>query len=185
MKYFTILPLFFLLLYIGMACAPTNLSYTEALDRNRRKLETEDQRQDAQFLVEAANANLLMSTISGRAKEEGYARIVVDFANTAYTDHQRMAEDLKKLAKDKKMSLPTAMSDQYQETINKLTTSDKRNFDKAYLETVENVHGRTIRLFEEAALNANDSNIRAFAAAKLDVMRAHARKARELENQLL
>lgn len=185
MKHLNILTSFFLLLVIGYSCAPTNLTYSEALDRNRRKLETDAQRRDSDFLVEAANTNLLLTTLSSRAAQEGYARVVVDFATSALADHQRMQDDLKKLAKDKKMSLPTSMSDQYQQTVNRLTTSDKRSFDREYLNVSENIHERTIRVFEEAALNANDSNIRAFAAAKLDMLRAHARKASQAESQLL
>jgi putative membrane protein len=185
MKYVTIATTYVLIVLLAISCTPTNLSYSEALDRNQRKLETDAQRRDASFLVEVANTNILLTTLSSRATQEGYARIVTDFAATALADHQRMHEDLRKLAKDRKIALPTTMSDQNQQIVNQLTTSDRRAFDKLYLNTVESVHGRAVRLFEDAALNANDSNIRAFAASKLDMIRTHSRKARELENQLL
>lgn len=184
MKHFTILTASIMLLLLMSACMAGNLSYSEALDRNQRKLETDAQRRDASFLVEAANTNLLLSSITARAMQEGYSRIVVDFATTANAEHQRMHDEIRRLAKDKKMSIPATMSDQNQQTLNMLTTSEKRSFDRLYLTTVESVHGRTIRLFEDAALNGNDNTIRAFAAAKLDMLRNHARKARDLENQL-
>ena len=185
MKHFTILFTFIALLFVGVACTPGNLSYTEAQQRNERKLESNAQRDDAKFLVEAANYNLIFTALSNRAAQEGYARIVVDFANNSLADHQRLNDDLKKLSKDKKIALPATMSERYQELLNDLTVTDKRAFDKRYLNTIENLHERTIRLFEEAALQANDSNIRAFAASKLDMIRSHERKADELERQLL
>jgi putative membrane protein len=185
MKHFSFIITLFSLVVALQSCAPTNLTYHEAQQRNLRKLETEAQRQDSDFLVEAANYDLLFTDISSRAMQEGYARVVTDFANTANTDYQRMHEDLKKLAKDKKMSLPTSMSDRFEQTSRELVTTDRRAFDKNYLNTMETLHERAIRLYEDAALRANDSDIRAFAAAKLDIIRAHERRADELENQLL
>lgn len=185
MKHLKLTYIFLALVFSTVACSPGNLSYTEAQERNLKKLDTEAQRTDAQFLVDAANYNLLFNALSTRAAERGYARVVVDFAQQSLTDHQRMNDDIKKLAKDKKIAIPATMSERYQQMLNELATVDKRRFDKTYLNTAETVHERAIRLFEDAALNANDSNIRAFAAAKLDMIRSHARKADELENQLL
>ncbi|WP_224997238.1 DUF4142 domain-containing protein [Cesiribacter sp. SM1] len=185
MKHISLIITFFSLVFAFQSCAPTNLTYHEAQQRNLRKLDTEAQRTDSDFLVEAANYNLLFIDISNRAMQEGYARVVTDFANNANTEYRRMHDDLKKLAKDKKMSLPTTMSDRLQQTSRELVTSDRRAFDKGYLNTMESLHENAIRLYEDAAIRANDSDIRAFAAAKLDLIRANERRADELENQLL
>lgn len=185
MKRFTIHFAFALLAAFLAGCTPSNLSYTEALDRNASKLETESLRSDAVFLVEAANYNLLLTALSTKASQDGYARIVTDFATTALADHQRMGDDIRRLSKDKKIALPATMSSNYQEIMNELARTEQRYFDETYLRAVEQVHYNAIRLFEEAALNANESNIRAFAASKLDIMRSHERKAGELERELL
>lgn len=185
MKHFSIIITFFSLVLVLQSCTPGNLSYSEAQERNQRKLETEAQRNDANFLVEAANYNLMFIDMSNKARQDGYARIVTDFANTAYNDYQHMHDDLKKLAKDKKIALPSTMSDRFGYGMGDSYQTDKRAFDRNYLNTLESLHERAIRLYEEAALRANDSSIRAFAASKLDLIRAHERKADELENQLL
>lgn len=185
MKHFNILFTIITFLIIGVGCTPSNLSYSEAQNRNSRKLETEALRNDAAFLVDAANYNLLLSEMANRAVQQGYARIVTDFAATAVADHRRMHDDIRKLAKDKKIALPSTMSDRYQQMSNELAVTDKTSFDKTYLRNVELLHEQAMRMFEDAALRANDSNIRAFAASKLDMIRSHERKANELENQLL
>ncbi len=185
MKHFNILFTFIFLAIVVTSCTPANLSYNEAQDRNSRKLETEAERSDATFMVEAANYNMLLTAMSTKAAQDGYARIVTDFANTAVTDHNRMRDDIRKIARDKKIALPATMSDRYQDIMNELSRTDQRSFDQLYLRAVETVHNNAIRMFEEAAINANDNNIRAFAASKLDVMRSHERKADELERQLL
>lgn len=184
MKHINILLAFFSLFLLSQ-CSPSNLSYTEALDRNNRKLDTEAERNDASFLVETANYNLLLSELSKQATEQGYSRVVVDFANQALTDHMRLGEDLRNLAKNKKVSLPVSMSDRFKQISTELTVADRRNFDKTYFNTVESVYEQAIRQFEEAALNANDARVRAFAASKLEVLRNNERQADNLENQLL
>lgn len=185
MKHLRTLYSLFVLLFLAAACSPGNLSYTEAQERNIRKLDTEEQKEDANFLVDAANYNLLLSGLSTRASEKGYARIVTDFANSTLADHQRMYADIKTLAKEKKIAVPVSMSARFEQTLNELATVKPKEFDQVYLNTTETVHEQAVRLFEDAALNANDSQIRAFAAEKLDMLRNHARRADQLEDQLL
>lgn len=185
MKHIKLSYFFLVLLFIAAACSPSNLSYSEAQTRNIKKLDTEQQREDANFLVEATNYNLLLTALSARATEKGYARIVADYARTSLTDHQRMFADIKELAKDKKIAIPATMSERFEQTVNQLSTIEQARFDQFYLNTTENVHQQAIRLFEEAALRANDSEIRSFAAAKLDMLRAHGRQADQLQDQLL
>ncbi|EMR03664.1 putative outer membrane protein [Cesiribacter andamanensis AMV16] len=179
------IPYFVLALLLFSACTPRNLSYTEALDRNNRKLETDMDRKDATFLVEVANFNLLLQDLNTKALQEGYARVVVDYATQAQADHNRMADELRNLAKNKKVVLPASMSERFQLLSNEVLVGDRRNFDKSYLNTAESVYKQAIRMFEEAALNAGDSRVRAFAASKLEVLRANERKADSLETQLM
>lgn len=148
-------------------------------------METEAERLDATFLVEATNFNLLLQDLSNKAAQQAYARVVVDFANQALADHNRMSEDLRTLAKNKKVNLPVSMSERFQVISNELSIADRRSFDKAYLNTVENVYEQAIRMFEDAALKANDARVRAFAASKLEILRNNARRADNLENQLM
>jgi putative membrane protein len=186
MKHF-ILPLYtFLAALLGLAaCTPGNLSYTEAMDRNSRKLETEMDRKDATFLVEVANFNLLLQNLNTKARQDGYARVVVDFADQAHADHARMGDELRNLAKNKKVVLPSTMSERFMQLSNELNVGDRRNFDKSYLNTAEMVYKQAIRMFEEAALNAGDARVRAFAASKLEVLRSNERRADSLETQLM
>jgi putative membrane protein len=186
MKHFTQPLYIFLAALLGLAaCTPGNLSYTEAMDRNSRKLETDMDRKDATFLVEVANFNLLLQNLNTRARQDGYARVVVDFADQAHADHARMGDELRNLAKNKKIVLPSTMSERFLQLSSELNVSDRRDFDKNYLNTAEMVYKQAIRMFEEAALNAGDARVRAFAASKLEVLRSNERRADSLETQLM
>ena len=111
--------------------------------------------------------------------------MVTDFAAQNLQDHQRMGEKLRSLAKEKKVALPATMSQRHQEMVADIKQADKRNIDRIYLNTIEIIHERLMRSYEEAALNANDAEVRSYAAGQLDIIRTHNRKAQELRKKLI
>ena len=181
----TIFTPFILVLLLLAACTPRNLSFSEAMERNNDKLETEAEREDAAFLVEAIDYNLLLKELSETAANQAYSRVVTDFAAQNLQDHQLMGEKLRSLAKEKKIALPATMSDRHQAMVSDIKQADKRNIDRIYLNTIEIIHERLIRSYEEAALNANDAEARSYAAGQLDIIRTHNRKAKELRKELI
>ena len=177
-------PILFICLLLS-ACTPGNLGYTEALDRNDRKLDTEDQRKDAQFLVEATDYNILLNKLSSEAAEKAYSRLVTDFARQNLQDHMAMTNKLKDLSKEKKIAIPSHIENRHENTLRDMETASKQRVDKVYLNAVETLHNRLLRLYEEAAINANDDKIRSYAAAQLDVLRSHYKKAEEIRKELI
>lgn len=177
--------LFSLLLGLMSACVPTNLDYETAAERNDRKLDTPEQKEDATFMVEAADYNLLLKELAQTASEEAYSRLVSNFASQSLQDHQTMGDRLRSLAKDKKIALPGNISKRHEGILNDIGQADKRNIDRIYLNTIEIIHQRLLRLHEEAAVNANDSDIRSHAAAQLDIIRSHNRKTKEIRKELI
>lgn len=170
---------------LATACMPTNLTYSEAVDRNSRKMENEEQRRDAEFLVEAADYNLLLKELSDKAATNGYARIVTDFAKENQNDHEIMGERLRSIGKEKKIALPAQMSDRHTGMLRDMEQANRTNVDRIYLNTIELLHERLLRLYETAALEANDAEIRSFAAAQLDIIRSHNRKANDMRKELI
>lgn len=177
--------LFFFLLGFASACVPTNLDYESAAERNERKLDTPEQKEDAAFMVEAADYNLLLKELAQKASEEGYSRLLANFASQSLQDHKTMGERLKSLARNKEIALPGNISDRHQPVLNDMKRANNRNIDRVYLNTIEIMHERLLRLYEEAAVNANDAEIRSYAAAQLDIIRSHNRQAKEIRKELI
>ena len=92
---------FFLLLLLAGACTPGNLSFSEAMERNNDKLDTEEERKDAAFLVEAADYNLLLTRLSDIAANQGYSRVVSNFGTQSLADHKQVEAPLRELSKEK------------------------------------------------------------------------------------
>lgn len=167
------------------SCTPTNLSYTEAAERNNKKLENEEQRKDAAFMVEAADYNLLLQDLSQQALEKGYSRMLTDFAKQNLSDHETMGERLRSLAREKKFALPAQVSDRQANIVQDFKQAERRNVDRSYVNTIDTLYQRLIRLYEDTALNAHDADIRSYAAAQLDILRSHNRKARDMREKLI
>lgn len=178
------LPILFICLLFS-SCSPGNLGYTDAMERNERKLESEGQRKDASFLVEATDYNILLNKLSAEASQKAYSRVVTEFATENLQDHMAMTNSLRELAKDKKIAIPSHIENRHENILRDMESASKQNIDKVYLNTIEILHVRLLRLYEEAALNANDDKIRAYAASKLETLRSHNRMANEIRKELI
>lgn len=180
----SIYTIFFISL-IFSACTPGNLGYTDAMERNERKLETEGLRKDAKFLVEATDYNILLNKLSAEASQKAYSRLVSEFATNNVQDHIAMNNKLRELSKDKKIAIPSNIENRHENILKDIESAKKQTLDKVYLNSIEILHERLQRLYEEAAINANDDEIRAFAASQLDIIRAHNKKADEIRRELI
>lgn len=176
---------FLVLCFLLGSCLPANLNYSEAIDRNNRKLETEELRKDAAFLVDAMDYNMFLRELGTEATEKVYTRVVSSFAEKNLQDHRQMAERIISLAKEKKIALPSNLEDRHEELLQDLKDANKQNIDRVYLNIIGIVHERMLRLYEEAAINANDAGVRAYAAAQLDVLRNHIQSAKDIRKELI
>lgn len=167
------------------SCISSNLSYEDAVNRNNRKLESEEQRMDAEFLVDAADYNILLKELASRASLEAYSRVVSQFASQILQDHKGMGDRLRSVAKEEDVYIPSNIEGRHQDLLNDLERADKENFDRTYLNIIGILQDRMLRIYEDAAINANDAEVRSYAAAQLDLIRAHSQKAREIRRQLI
>lgn len=167
------------------SCSPKNLSYGEALDRNAKKLDNQQVRDDARFLVDAQNYNLALIQLAEQADRKGYARVVTDYARMMKDGHTKLAEELEEVADEYKISLPTFPNDNMREDINDLLAESPERYDATFLRTVEALHENAIREFEGAALTANKQEVREFADHFVKMLNEHERKADDLEDRLL
>ena len=173
------------LLFLLTFCSTSNLSYNDALEKNEQRLDTQEEISDAHFLVEAANYHLALQSLAKAAVDSGYAKIVNDFAREVLTAQNKLGADLKEVAKQKKVKLPSQMSIRLQDIVEEVKHSSRRNFDRSFLYALENIHEEALGDFEHEALNAHAAEVRSFAAAKLDMIRKHEKKADQLQDQLL
>jgi len=140
-------------------------------------------KRDAQFMRKAAmcaQAEIQMSEMAAK-------RNLVDedkaFAKKMQDAHRTVQSELEKLAKAKGVTLPTNLDEKTQKKGKELASTADKDFAEDYLECQITAHKEAIDLYEDAADDANDPEVRAFAARNLPSLHAHLAEARQLEKK--
>jgi len=173
------------LLMLAMTSCLSDLSYQEAITKNQRKIDDPEKLDDAKFLVEAKSFNLAEKRLTELASTNGYASTVVETAKKHLEDHKDMEDDLSQLARRERIKLPSDMNDEHQAYVGDLAKADRDDFDKEFLQTMKKLNEENTQRFMSMATDAQDADIRAFSARKLDMLRAHADQIERIEKELL
>ena len=173
-----------LLLMILSGCA-SNLSYQQALEKNRRTLDNMDQVEDSQFLVEAQSFNLLETRINQLAAEKGYSSELVSYAKRNVDSHKDVQKELSKLSRKTKIKIPSEMKEEHKRILDDLTSTGRADFDAHFIDVLKDVNSENTRLYEEYSTDAHNGDVRAYAARNLGHFRAHAEQLEQVDDQLM
>jgi putative membrane protein len=175
----------YILMIFALSSCASNMSYQQALDKNRRSLESMEKLEDAQFMVEAQSFNLLEQRINQLAIEKGYSADLVKFARKNAESYEDLGDELSKVSRKEKIKIPSEMKTEHEQKLQELSATARSDFDARYVDVLREINEENTELFEEQASEANDAEIRAFAAAKLGVLRATAEEISQVDDQLM
>jgi putative membrane protein len=128
---------------------------------------------DAKFAVDAANGGLTEVAAAKIAEQKATNPKVKGFADMMVTDHGKANEALIAIAKTKNITLPAAPSADKQGELDELSKKSASDFDKVYVDAMVDGHKKAIALFEDAAKNCKDADLKAFAAKTLPTIKGH------------
>ena len=138
-------------------------------------------RSDKSFMKEAAHAGAAEIEASKLAQTKAKNADVKTFADSMITDHTKVADELKALAATKNVKLPDGPSVKQKAEIKLIDAGDNDKFDARYAKTFGvKAHQDTIKLFEDAAKNAKDPEVKAWADKTLPGLRHHLEMAQAL-----
>ncbi|WP_457320558.1 DUF4142 domain-containing protein [Roseateles sp. P5_E11] len=138
-------------------------------------------RSDKSFMKEAAHAGAAEIEASKLAQSKAKNADVKSFADSMITDHTKVADELKALAASKNVTLPDGPSVKQKAEIKLIDAGDNDKFDERYAKTFGvKAHQNTIKLFQDAAQNAKDPEIKAWAERTLPGLRHHLEMAQAL-----
>lgn len=146
---------------------------TSRKDTSTQKTAMLVEKADADFATEAANGGLAEVQMGQLAKQKGKNEKVKNFGDMMMTDHTKANEELIAIAKTKNIALPAIPGKKEQKAMDDLAKKSPGDFDKAYVDDMIEDHKKDIKLFEEAAKNCKDPDIKAFAAKTLPVLQKH------------
>ena len=143
-----------------------------ATEHNDAKFDNKG-KDDAKFLVKAAEINLEEIQLGKLAQTRGTALHVSELGKMMVTEHTKAMADLQILAAKKQITIPTTITDNGMESNKRLMDTKASNFDKEYADMMVSGHKDAISKFESASTDAKDADIRNWASSMLPALRKH------------
>lgn len=129
-------------------------------------------KKDQEFMTKAAAGGLYEVEAGQLAQNKGRGANVQTFGTMLIKDHSAANEELKALASSKGVTLPTSLPADKKRQLDKIAKA--KDFDKEFVEQVGlDDHKKDIALFEKASIDADDAEVKAFAAKTLPTLRTH------------
>ena len=157
---------------------------TEAAEEQNEETGTNRTEDDAEFAVEAADAGMLEVQLGTLALTKAQSPQVKQFAQMMVDDHTKANNELKTLAQQKNITLPTTLGNEKQREFENFGDKTGAEFDKEYVDKMVKDHRETIDEFEEEAEEGKDPEIKAWASSKLTALRHHLEEAERLQETL-
>jgi putative membrane protein len=126
----------------------------------------------ADFVNEAATSDMFEIQSSQLAAERAKGDVQT-FANQMVTDHTKTTSELKGLAPQSEVSLPTQMTSSQQSMLDKLKGLQGADFDKQYMDDQVSAHKDAVSLFQRYGKGGSDDKLKAWADNTLPTLQHH------------
>jgi len=137
---------------------------------------------DRKFIENAAEGGMAEVQLGKLAEQKAASDQVKQFGKRMADDHQKANEQLKKIAANKGVNLPTDLSSSDRREYDKLQKKSGADFDREYMKEMVSDHKKDVKEFESAAKSANDPEIKSFASTTLPTLHQHLDLAQQTEN---
>jgi putative membrane protein len=141
-----------------------------ATDKAEKK---EVDRGDRKFMENAAEGGMKEVTLGKMAQQKAQNAEVKQLADMIVKDHEAANEKLMTLAKSMGVDLSEEVAEGKKEDVEDFEKLSGAQFDKKYVEEMLDDHREDVEEFEEAAKNAKDPQLKAFAAEVAPKLRQH------------
>jgi len=165
----------FALMMATTSCLNSNPADSKevAKDINNKKFEDKDKEIDAKFLVDAAEICMEEINLGRLAQQKLSIDCVRETGKLMESEHTKSLNELTVLAQTKMITVPTSETKDAIAANKKLNSKLGNDFGKAYIIILIREHKDAIDLFEKAATNGTDLEIKAWAKATLPALKTH------------
>lgn len=173
-----------LIMILGACGSKSHEDSTDmAEDQNEEKFQG-DAEDDADFAVEAANGGMMEVQLGTLALTKASDAQVKQFAQMMVDDHTKANNELKALAQQKNISLPTTLDNEHQRKYDKLNEKSGEDFDKDYIDLMVSDHKEDVKKFEDEGEDGKDAELKSWSAAKVPTLRHHLDEAQRIQDAL-
>jgi putative membrane protein len=128
---------------------------------------------DQTFVDKAASAGMSEVQEGQLALQKSSDQKVKDFAQKMIDDHTKLNDQLKTIAEQKGITLPTSLDSKDQKELDKLQALDGKKFDKAYMKDEVKDHETVLSLLQKEAKSGKDADLKNFAEQGEPIIQQH------------
>ena len=131
------------------------------------------------FATNAAQGGMAEVELGRLATQRAGDVSVREFGARMVADHSRANSELKSIAGQKGIQLPTELNSEQKSEMDKLSKMSGAEFDKEYMSAMLKDHETDVKDFDTQAKEGNDPEIKAFAGKTLPTLQQHLQMARQ------
>jgi putative membrane protein len=162
------------------AGAPRNTKSDETQKMDKKGSMGQLSSQDHKFVMEAAIGGMEEVELGRLAVQKAANADVKAFGQRMVTDHSKANDQLKSIAAQKGVTLPTTLSPDKRQDVDKMAKLSGAEFDKMYMSHMVKDHKKDVSEFEKEASKAGDPTIKSFAQTTLPTLREHLKMAQTI-----
>jgi putative membrane protein len=132
------------------------------------------------FVKEAAQGSMAEVELGNLAKDKASKDEVKQFAERMVQDHSKANEELKSIAQQKNIALPTDLPAKEKAHKEKLASLSGDEFDREYMRQMLKDHRKDVNEFKRASKNVKDEDIQNFAQKTLPTLQDHLKQAQQV-----
>jgi putative membrane protein len=160
--------------------APDDSTYSASAGRSEDPSVSSATGTPSDFLVNAAQTDLLEIEAGKLASEKAQSPQVKKFGQMLVQDHGQASKELQQIAQQKGVQVPQSLPPDKQQSLQQLEGMSGAEFDRNFAQEMVNGHQQAVQMYEQAAQSAQDPEIRSFAEGKLPTLREHLKMAQAL-----
>ncbi|HUJ14611.1 MAG TPA: DUF4142 domain-containing protein [Thermoanaerobaculia bacterium] len=139
---------------------------------------------DSDFARKAAEGGMMEVDLGQLAAAKATSQDVKDFGNKMVADHGKANDELKALASQKGLTLPTTPGAEEKTTSNALEKKTGAAFDKAYMSDMVKDHEKDAKEFKNAVSKIQDPDLKNWASNTLTVIQGHLDLAKQVDSKV-
>ncbi len=139
---------------------------------------------DTTFAMKAAQGGMAEVKLGKLAADKASNPDVKAFGQQMVDDHSKANDDLKSVAANESMTLPSDVNAKQQAMYDRLSKLSGDAFDRAYVKDMVMDHQEDVKEFQKEANSGKDDQIKGFASRTLPVIQGHLDKIKGIQSNM-
>jgi putative membrane protein len=136
------------------------------------------------FAQAAAAGGMMEVEVGNLAQKNSKNKAIQDYGKMLVNDHTILNNELKDIANQKNITLPSTVTSEQQDKIDKLSKETGSAFDKDFISMAINDHQNDIADFKKSENNLTDQDLKNFIVKALPTLQKHLDKAKEIKKKM-